>query len=404
MQFFTRLLAAAATAAPFLAQAAPLAPRQENLIPDKYIVVLKPETDMASITAHHETVRAIHARNLARRTDEEASAGIEREYQFGDFKGYAGAFDSQTVEELKSLPEVLLVEQDHMMTTSALVTQSSSTWGLGSISSRTRGATSYIYDDTAGAGTFSYIVDTGIRITHNDFEGRATWGFNAVNTNNNDNQGHGTHVAGTVGGRTYGVAKRTNLIAVKVFETNSSPSSTVIAGFQWAVNDIVSKRRTNSAVINMSLGGIGSAAWDAAITAAWSQGVLAVVASGNENTLASTRSPARSPEALTVGNLNTNDARYNGAGASNYGPAVDIWAAGTGVVSTYFQSNTATATLTGSSMACPHVAGLVSYLRGLEGLSTAAAVRARVIALATPGRVTDGQGAANLVAYNGNGR
>ncbi|KAH9876450.1 hypothetical protein J1614_003581 [Plenodomus biglobosus] len=405
MQFFTRLLAATATAVPFLAQAAPVAPRAaDELIPGKYIVQLKPETDIASIAAHHNTVRAIHARNLARRADGEESAGVEREYEFGDFKGYAGAFDADTVEELKALPEVLLVEQDFMMYTTALVSQSSAPWGLGSISSRTRGASSYIYDDTAGAGTFSYIVDTGIRITHSDFEGRATWGFNAVNTNNNDNQGHGTHVAGTVGSRTYGVAKRTNLIAVKVFEDRGGSASVVIAGFQWAVRDIVDKRRTNSAVINMSLGGAGSAAWDAAITAAYNQGVLSVVAAGNENTLASSRSPARSPEALTVGNLQSNDFRYPGPTGSNYGPAVDIWAAGTGVISTAFNSNTATSTLTGSSMASPHVAGLVSYLRGLEGLSSAASIRARVLALATPGRVQDGQGAANLVAYNGNGR
>ncbi|KAI8931532.1 hypothetical protein NX059_011189 [Plenodomus lindquistii] len=406
MKFFTRLLAATA-AVPFLAQAAPVvAPRAaDELIPGKYIVQLKPETDIAAIAAHHNTVRAIHARNLARRADGEESAGIEREYEFGDFKGYAGAFDDKTVEELKALPEVLLVEQDFKMYTTALVTQASAPWGLGSISSRTRGATSYIYDSTAGAGTYSYVVDTGIRTTHSEFEGRATFGYNAVaNTNNADNQGHGTHVAGTVGGRTYGVAKKTNLIAVKVFEGREGTASTVIAGFQWAVKDIVDKGRTNSAVINMSLGGPGSAAWDAAITAAYNQGVLSVVAAGNENTLASLRSPARSPEALTVGNLQSNDARYPGTYGSNYGPAVDIWAAGTGVVSAYYTSDSVTATLTGSSMASPHVAGLVSYIRGLEGLSSAASIRARVIALATPGRVQDGQGAANLVAYNGNGR
>lgn len=213
-----------------------------------------------------------------------------------------------------------------------------------------------------------------------------------------------SHVAGTIGSKTYGVAKKTTIIAVKIFEGNSGTASTVIAGFQWAVKDIVDKSRTTSAVINMSLGGSGSTTWDAAVTAAWEQGVLAVVAAGNENQLASTRSPARSPEALCVGNLQDTDVRYQGSTGSNYGPAVDIWAAGTGVLSTYASSDTGTVKLTGSSMASPHVAGLVSYLRGLEGLSTAEAVKARVIELATPGRVVDGQGAANLVAYNGNGR
>lgn len=297
--------------------------------------------------------------------------------------------------------QVLDVEQDFIMSIDALTTQSSSTWGLGSISARARGATSYIYDSTAGAGTYSYIVDTGIRTTHADFGGRATFGYNAVNTDNADNLGHGTHVAGTVGGTTYGVAKKTNLIGVKVFEGTTGSASVVISGFEWAVRDIVNKGRTNSAVINMSLGGPGSTTWDAAITAAWNSGVLSVVAAGNENVLASTRSPARSAEVLAVGNIQTNDVR---APTSNFGPAVDIWAAGTDVVSAWFESDSSIATLTGTSMASPHVAGLVSYLRGLEGSSTAAAVKARVLALATPGRVSGGQNAANLLAYNGNGR
>ncbi|KAF9697838.1 hypothetical protein EKO04_004302 [Ascochyta lentis] len=407
MQFFTRIVALAAAATPFLASAAPLSARQaDDKIPGKYIVQLKPDTDVASIAAHHNAVREIHARNLAKRdVTAEEEAGIEREYGFGDFKGYAGAFDAATIEELKSLPEVLEVVEDYIMTTSALVTQNSAPWGLGSISSRTRGASSYIYDDTAGRGTFSYVVDTGIRTTHEEFGGRAQFGFNAVSgSDNNDNQGHGTHVAGTVGGKTYGVAKQTTLIAVKVFEGRQGTASSVIAGFDWAVNDIVSKSRQNSAVINMSLGGPGSTVWDNAITAAWSRGVLAVVAAGNENQLASNRSPARSAEVLCVGNVQSNDARYAGSTGSNYGPAVDIFAPGTSILSAYFSSDTATATLIGTSMASPHVAGLVSYLRGLEGLSSASAVKARVLELATPDRVTDALDSANLLAYNGNGR
>jgi len=406
MQLFTRAIALAAAGSPFFVSAAPVSARQEanSIIPGKYIVQLKPETDVASIALHHNAVREIHARNLAKRdiATAEEEAGVEREYGFGDFKGYAGAFDAATVEELKSLPEVLDVVQDYIMTTTALVTQSSAPWGLGSISSRTRGASSYIYDDTAGRGTFSYIVDTGIRLTHQDFTGRAVFGYNAVSgSDNNDNQGHGTHVAGTVGGRTYGVAKQTALIAVKVFEGNNGSASAVIAGFDWAVNDIVSKGRQNTAVINMSLGGPGSTVWDQAITAAWNRGVLAVVAAGNENQLASNRSPARSAEVLCVASIASNDARSS---FSNHGAAVDIFAAGSSIVSTYYRSDTDTATLSGTSMASPHVAGLVSYLRGVEGASSAASVRQRVLDLATRGRVTDTQNSVNLLAYNGNGR
>jgi len=212
-----------------------------------------------------------------------------------------------------------------------------------------------------------------------------------------------SHVAGITSGMTYGVSKKATVVAVKVFEGNRGSSSTVINGFTWAANDIVAKNRTNTAVINMSLGGSASATWDAAVTAAWDQGVLAVVAAGNENRDANLVSPARSPEAITVGNLQRDDFRRQGATGSNYGPAVDIFAAGTGIISSYFGSDTNTATLTGTSMASPHVAGLVSYLRGLQGGMSAADVKAKVLALATPGRVQDPKGSANLVAFNGNG-
>lgn len=287
------------------------------------------------------------------------------------------------------------------MTIFELIAQNGSTWGLDAISSKTKGGNNYIYDSSAGEGQFNYVVDTGIRTTHVEFNDRATWGYNAVNDINADNNGHGTHVSGTIGGTTYGVSKKTSLIAVKVFEGNNGSSSTVIAGFDWAANDIVTKGRENSAVINMSLGGQGSTAWDAAITAAYDSGVLAVVAAGNNEVLASTVSPARSPEVITVGNVEESDARHV---PSSYGTAVDIFAPGTGVISSYRTSDSATASLTGTSMASPHVAGLVSYIRALEGPLTAADVKARIYELATPGRVTGARDATNLIAYNGNGR
>ncbi|KAI4944085.1 hypothetical protein J4E91_008940 [Alternaria rosae] len=407
MQFFTRITALAAAVAPFLAQAAPVAaPPANEIIPGKYIVQLKPDTDVESIAAHHNIVRSIHARNLARRGDDGPSgAPVEREYGFGDFKAYAGSFDEATVEELKALPEVLAIEPDFIMRTNAVVTQANSPWGLASISSRKAGATSYVYDDTAGTGTFSYVIDTGVRISHNDFEGRATWGFNAVRGSANvDNDGHGTHVAGTVGGAKYGVAKKTNIIGVKVMDGAAGSASDVFAGFDWTVNDIVSKGRQNTAVINVSLGSSASTTWDAAITAAWKKGVLVVNSAGNEDSPAINYSPARSPEVICVGNIEITNKRHSGGGGSNYGAAVDIFAAGTNIVSASHLGDSETRTLSGTSMASPHVAGLVSYLRGLEGPSTAADVKARVYALATPNVVTDPMGSVNLLAFNGNSR
>jgi subtilisin family serine protease len=287
------------------------------------------------------------------------------------------------------------------MTTFALVTQNGSTWGLDAISSKTKGGNSYIYDSSAGEGQFNYVVDTGIRTTHVEFDGRATWGYNAVNDINADNNGHGSHVSGIIGGTTYGVSKKTSLIAVKVFEGNNGTSSTVIAGFNWAAKDIVAKGRQNSAVINMSLGGQGSVAWDTAITAAYESGALSIASAGNNEVLASTVSPGRSPEIITVGNVEQSDARHV---PSSYGPVVDVFAPGTGILSSYGTSDSATASLTGTSMASPHIAGLVSYLRALEGPMTAADVKARIYELATPGRVTGARDAVNLIAYNGNGR
>ena len=275
---------------------------------------------------------------------------------------------------------------------------------MGSISSRKQGASSYIYDANAGKDTWAYILDTGIRTTHVEFEGRASFGFNALeNTEDIDRFGHGTHVAGIIGSKTYGVAKKTNLIAVKIYDMTTSASA-VISGFQWAVKDIVSKNRTSSAVINMSIAGLGSDLFDAAVTEGWKQGVLSVGAAGNMNADAANYSPGRSTEVLTVGNVNASDWRAQGWDGSNYGPAVDIWAAGVNIPSTYYLSDTDTKNMTGTSMAAPAVAGLVSYLRSVEGKMSAEAVKARVLALATPGRVIDGKGAANLLAYNGNGR
>lgn len=245
--------------------------------------------------------------------------------------------------------------------------------------------------------------DTGVRITHNDFEGRAIWGFNAVKgSEDTDTDSHGTHVAGTVGGAKYGVAKKTTIVAVKVIGGDTGSASDVFAGFDWTVNDIVSKKRQNTAVINMSLGSSASTTWDAAITAAWEKGVLVINSSGNEDSDATKYSPCRSPEVICVGNIEITNKRHSGGGGSNYGPAVDIFAAGTGIVSASHLSDSGTVTKTGTSMAAPHVAGLVSYLRGLEGPLNAAAVKARVYALGTPNVVTDTRGSTNLLAYNGN--
>ncbi|KAI4675426.1 uncharacterized protein J4E84_010020 [Alternaria hordeiaustralica] len=383
MRFFNRAVSLAVAATSFLAHAAPLPTGStEDLIAGRYIVQLKPDVDVVTFTAHREKVRSIVARHLGRRDDVDLNAGIDKEYNFGDFKGYAGAFDPAVVAELEALDDVFLVEKDFLMYPTALVTQTNAPWGLASVSSRTRGATNYIYDETAGEGTYSYVLDSGIRTTHKEFDNnRASWGYNAANSNNADVTGHGTHVAGVIGSKTYGVAKKTNLIAVKVIgDDNVAAGSSVLAGLNWATNDIVTKSRLGSAVVNLSLGGAASSSMDNAVNALANRGILPVVAAGNENQPAANVSPARAANALCVGSVQSNDARSS---TSNYGSAVDIWAPGGDIISTWHTSDTATMTASGTSASAPFVAGLVSYLRGLEGQSIGPAARARVLALAT---------------------
>ncbi|CAN9089908.1 unnamed protein product [Alternaria alternata] len=411
MQLFTRGFALAAAVVPFVVQAAPLAARSpEDVTAERYIIQLMPGVDVESVAAHHEKVRSIR-----RRDDVNVTASIDQEYDFGDFKGYTGSFDPTVIAELEALPEVLIVEKDSMMFPSALVTQNNAPWGLGRISSKSKGATSYIYDSTAGAGTYSYVVDSGIRTTHAEFEGRASWGYNAIDTVNADAFGHGTFVAGVIGAKTYGVAKKTNLIAVKVFSGDGgAPTSTVLSGLNWAVNDIITKSRQTSAVINMSIGGGASSIYDNVATSLANQGILLVVSAGNENQLAENFSPCRSSVVLCVGSIESNDSRSSW---SNYGSAIDIWAPGGSILSTWYTSDTATSTQSGTSASAPFVAGLASYIRGLEGLSIGPAARARILALATyipplckfdpaSGQYIcpDTTKEPNLVAYNGNGR
>lgn len=203
-----------------------------TFVEGKYIVQLKPGTSPEAVASHHNTVRS-----LLRRRDGSAGA-LEQTFQIGDFNAYSGSFDDATLAAISGLDEVLHVERDQVVrvdqtegqaaTTTlegrALTTQADSIWSLGDLSHLAAGATEYVYDETAGEGTTAYVFDTGIRLSHDEFEGRASFGINGVtgsttqNGSNSDTDGHGTHVAATIAGKTYGVAKKANVIDVKVFE------------------------------------------------------------------------------------------------------------------------------------------------------------------------------------------
>ncbi len=311
-------------------------------------------------------------------------------------KGFAAKLPQTAVDALRADPRVAYIEQDQIA--HAIGTQTNPpSWGLDRIDQRSRPLDqSYTYNQT-GSGVDVYIIDTGIRTTHTDFGGRAIPGYDAITLGGtaNDGNGHGTHVAGTVGGTSYGVAKGVRLIAVRVLgNTGSGTYSQVIAGVDW----VTSNHTTTPAAANMSLGGPLSTALDDAVRRSIADGVTYCVAAGNSGVNASTQSPADVAEAITVGATDSGDVF---AYFSNYGAGVDISAPGVNITSDYYSSNTATATMSGTSMASPHVAGAAAlYLEANPG-ATPADVAAGLVANATTGVITSlPSGTPNRLLYS----
>ncbi|MGQ0467389.1 MAG: S8 family serine peptidase [Sporichthyaceae bacterium] len=306
-------------------------------------------------------------------------------------RGFSATMDSGAVAELRRNPHVVAVEPD--VEVHAYDVQSPTpSWGLDRIDQVSLPLnSSYTYDNT-GAGVTVYVIDTGIRTSHTDFGGRARSGFTSINDGRgtNDCNGHGTHVAGTVGGARYGVAKGVDLVAVRVLDCNGSGSmSGVIAGVEW-----VTANRSGPSVANMSLGGGAYTALDNAVANSIASGVTYAVAAGNDNTNACNQSPARTPAALTVGATTTSDAR---ASFSNYGACLDIFAPGQGIVSAYSSSDTSTSTLSGTSMAAPHVAGAAArYLQANPG-STPSQVRSGLLGVAALNKLSGVNGSVNAL-------
>ena len=351
--------------------------------PDRYIVVVDSEPALTNARSRSALQSVI--------SDVESATSVPVVTQTFEaaLSGFVAEMDPATAATLAADPRVESVERD--LPVSVLATQSGAPWGLDRIDQRSGTDGSFTYSTTASNVT-AYIIDTGIKTGHVDFGGRATNGFDAFGGNGQDCNGHGTHVAGTVGGSTYGVAKGVQLVGVRVLDCNGSGyNSGVIAGVDW-----VTANASGPSVANMSLGGGASSALDTAVRNSIASGVTYAVAAGNENQNACNVSPSRTAEALTVGATDTSDRR---ASFSNYGSCVDLFAPGVGIRSAWYTSNTATASISGTSMASPHVAGAAAlYLAGNPGASPSQVSQA-ILSAVSQGVVSSANSANNDLLY-----
>lgn len=316
----------------------------------------------------------------------------------GAIKGFAASLPSAALQGIRNNPNVELIEQDQTVALAQTSPQQQVTWGLDRIDQADLPLdTQYRFNQT-GTGVNAFIVDTGIRADHAEFSGRVQPGYSAIADGNgtNDCNGHGTHVAGTVGGTTWGVAKGVSLTPVRVLDCSGSGSwSGVIAGIDYVANSTL-----RPAVANLSLGGGASASVDAAVAGAVSKGVVMVVAAGNSNADACTASPAREPSAITVGASTSIDYR---ASFSNWGTCVDIFAPGGGITSAWNTSATASNTLSGTSMSSPHVAGAAALALAANPGASPGAIASLLVSGATANRLVAasiGTGSPNLLLYS----
>ncbi len=354
---------------------------QANALPGRYIIVFHPGS------ANLEVSAASHAAERL---------GGKIHYTYTDaLQGFAASLPEAALQGLLHNPNVEFIEIDQTVSVGIETAQSVSTWNLDRIDQRNLPLDGFYGYASTGTGVTAYIIDTGIRTSHTEFTGRASVGFDAVNDGHNglDCNGHGTHVAGTVGGFNYGVAKNVSLVAVRVLDcAGSGTISGVIAGVDW-----VTRNKVPPAVANMSLGGGASTALDNAVKTSIGSGVTYAIAAGNNNADACRYSPARVPAALTVGATTSTDAR---ASYSNYGSCLDLFAPGSNVTSAWNTSDTAINTISGTSMATPNVTGVAALYLQYNPAALPANVAAALTGNATSGVIQNlGRKSPNRLLY-----
>lgn len=405
-------------------------------IPNSYIVRFKDHVTDSSAGVHHSWVQQLHGDReddrleLRKRGGVDAFRGLGHTFKIGgSFLGYSGHFDDETIEQVRNHPDVAYVERDsivYALGSDEPELEKQAPWGLARVSHRDTLSfgtyNKYLYAAEGGEGVDAYVIDTGTNVDHVDFEGRAKWGKTIPNGDQDiDGNGHGTHCSGTVGGHKYGVAKKAHIYAVKVLRSNGSGTmSDVVKGVEYAAEAHMEQAQLakdgkrkgfKGSTANMSLGGGKSPALDQAVNAAVDAGLHFAVAAGNDNADACNYSPAAASNAVTVGASALDDSR---AYFSNWGKCVDIFGPGLSIQSTWIGSKTAVNTISGTSMASPHICGLLTYFLSLQPASdseygmaaiTPAKLKKAMIELATPDVLSDvPKGTPNLLAYNGGGR
>ncbi|KAF9942848.1 hypothetical protein BGZ67_009942 [Mortierella alpina] len=372
-----------------IVQAAPLISNGGKPIADSYIVILKDGNTAESFKTKFDDI-------AKRQNGRGRMPTIDRSYSA--VSGFSVTVNQAALKELQAAEEIEYIEQDAIVTMYD-VQSSPPSWGLPRVSQRTPvKKDDYLYNDAAGEGVTAYVIDTGVYIEHSEFKGRASWGANFVKGSaDTDENGHGTHCAGTIGGTNYGVAKKVNIVGVKVLDAGGSGSTSgVVAGMDWVAKNAVAGK----SVVSMSLGGGMSQAINAAADRLYAKNIPLIVAAGNDaNVDACDGSPSGAKNAYTVAASDISDKT---ASFTSYGKCVEIFAPGVAITSSWIGGANAKNTISGTSMATPHVAGVAALYLSFNSLPTAQSVFDKLTSTATLDKISGNlKGSPNRLVFNG---